>query len=189
MRTRTLAPRAGVVLGAALMAAGLLGGTAQAAQAAPAAGTAASTAAVTTVAAAVSDGNQTVVQPNSGLGRGQGWGSPDGSTAVFQQNDGHVVLYHNGVAIWTAVGTYGIGTSFFMQGDGNLVAYDAAMRPLWNSKTAGHPGAYLAIQNSGNMVVYSGSTPLWWSNFNPNGSGPVDPGPDDCIPTPNRRCP
>ena len=180
MHTRNIAPRAGVVLGAALMAAGLLGGPAQAA------GTAVNTS-VSTTAAAVSDSEQTVVPANSGLSRGQGWSSPDGSTALYQQNDGHVVLYHNGVAIWTAVGTYGIGTTFVMQGDGNLVAYDAAVRPLWNSKTNGHPGAYLAIQNSGNIVVYYGDTPLWWSNFRPGGSGPVDP--PECLPTPGRYCP
>ncbi|MFF2658565.1 hypothetical protein ACFVUH_14485 [Kitasatospora sp. NPDC058032] len=177
---RSLVPRTGVALGAVLMAAGLLGGTAaQAADGAPVASAPAATA-----AAAVSDADQTVIHGTAGLNRGESWSSPDGSTVLFQQWDGHVVLYKNNVAIWTAVGTYGVGTYLYMQADGNLVAYDAAMRAVWNSRTPYHPGAYLAIQNSGNLVIYSGSTPLWWSNYRPGGSDPTDP---EC--RPGRLCP
>ncbi len=166
----SLVPRAGVALGAVLMAAGLLGGTA--AQAADGA-----------------DADQTVVQGTTGLSRGQSWSSPDGSTVLYQQYDGHVVLYKNNVAIWTAVGTYGVGSYLYMQADGNLVAYDAAMRAVWNSRTPYHPGAYLAIQNGGNLAVYYGSTPIWWSNYRPGGgTGPIDPDPE-CTPTPHRLCP
>ncbi|MFI8102138.1 hypothetical protein [Streptomyces sp. NPDC086023] len=140
-----------------------------------------------TAATATVNGTETIIQGNSGLTRGQSWSSPDGNTSLVQQTDGHVVLYHHGTAIWTARGTYGVGTYFYMQGDGNLVAYDAAWRPLWNSGTAGRPGAYLAVSNEGNLIVYSSaSTPLWWSNFRPG--GPVDP-PDDCYPKPGRLCP
>ncbi|MFJ9458576.1 hypothetical protein ACIRST_26225 [Kitasatospora sp. NPDC101447] len=183
---RSLALRAGVVLGTALIAAGLLGGPAQAAHAVPVADTTV-TAPASASASAVSDADQTVIQATAGLTRGQSWSSPDGSTVLWQQTDGHVVLYHNGVAIWTAVGTYGVGTYFYVQADGNLTAYDAAWRPLWESRTGRHPGAYLAIQNGGNLVVYYGNTPLWWSNYRP-GSGPVDPDPE-CTPTPHRLCP
>ncbi|SDT81752.1 D-mannose binding lectin [Streptomyces sp. TLI_053] len=176
--TRSLVPRAGVAAGALLMAAGLLGGTAQAAGGAPAAGGPAATA---VSAAAASSADQTVILATAGLSRGQSWSSPDGSTVLYQQYDGHVVLYKNGVAIWTAVGTYGVGSYFYVQNDGNLTAYDAAWRPLWESRTGNHPGAYLAIQNGGNLVVYSGSRPLWWSNY-----PPLNPEPE-C--RPGRLCP
>ncbi|MCX4539463.1 hypothetical protein [Streptomyces sp. NBC_01565] len=172
--------RLAVVAASAVLALGSAGLGAAAAQAAPTTPAAAS-------ASAVSSDTETIIHGTSGLGRGQTWSSPDGSTFLAQQTDGHVVLYHNGVAIWTARGTYGIGTSFYMQADGNLVAYDAAMRPLWNSGTDRHPGAHLAIQNAGNMVVYAGSTPIWWSNFRPG--GPVDPGDGECRPTPHQLCP
>ncbi|MEV6972505.1 hypothetical protein [Kitasatospora sp. NPDC093806] len=185
---RSLAPRAGVVLGAALMAAGLLGGPAQAADGAPPAGAPAIIATAPAAPAAVSDGTQTIIRATAGLSRGQSWSSPDGSTVLSQQYDGHVVLYRNGVAIWTAVGTYGLGTYFYVQDDGNLTAYDAAWRPLWESRTGRHPGAYLAIQNAGNLVVYYGSTPLWWSNFRPGTTGPIDPDPE-CTPTTHQLCP
>ncbi|MEW2137245.1 hypothetical protein AB0892_11670 [Streptomyces sp. NPDC005409] len=138
------------------------------------------------VTAAVSSDTETVITGTTGLNRGEAWYSPDRRTMLVQQYDGHVVLYRDNVAIWTAAGSYGYGNTFYMQADGNLVSYDAAMRPLWNSRTDHHWGAHLAIQNGGNMVVYYGSTPLWWSNFRPG--GPVDPG-DDCSPTPGRLCP
>ncbi|MFG2991826.1 hypothetical protein ACGFZK_21470 [Streptomyces sp. NPDC048257] len=167
-----------VLLAAALLALIPAGLGATAAQASPA------TPAVTS--AALGSDTETVITGTTGLNRGEAWYSPDRRTMLIQQYDGHVVLYRDNVAIWTAVGSYGYGNTFYMQADGNLVSYDAAMRPLWNSATDHHWGAYLAIQNGGNLVVYSGSTPLWWSNFRPG--GPVDPG-DDCNPTPGRLCP
>ncbi|MEK2491145.1 hypothetical protein WN990_16445 [Kitasatospora purpeofusca] len=180
---RSLVPRAGVAAGAVLMAAGLLGGTAQAAGGAPAASGPAPAAATAPVSAVstVSNADQTVVRATAGLNRGESWSSPDGSTVLFQQYDGHVVLYKNGVAIWTAVGTYGLGSYFYVQADGNLTAYDAAWRPLWESRTAGHPGAYLAVQNGGNLVVYYGQRALWWSNYRPADADP------EC--RPGRLCP
>ncbi|MFD7415461.1 hypothetical protein ACFVZ3_30460 [Kitasatospora purpeofusca] len=176
---RSLVPRAGVTAGAVLMAAGLLGGTA--ARAADGAPAASGPVAAAPAGAAVSNADQTVVRATAGLNRGESWSSPDGSTVLYQQYDGHVVLYKNGVAIWTAVGTYGLGSYFYVQADGNLTAYDAAWRPLWESRTAGHPGAYLAVQNGGNLVVYYGQRALWWSNYRPADADP------EC--RPGRLCP
>ncbi|MFJ6518290.1 hypothetical protein ACIQJ4_08530 [Streptomyces filamentosus] len=173
-----LATRTAVAVGTALAAVGLLAGPAAAAPA----GT--PPAARTAVASAAGD---TVIQGTSVLARGQAWYSPDGRTMLAMQGDGHAVLYHDGAAIWTARGSYGVGNELYMQADGNLVVYDAGMRPVWNSQTHSHPGAHLAIQNSGNMVVYYGSTPLWWSNFRPGGPG--DPEEPECQPLPGRLCP
>ncbi|GIG30834.1 hypothetical protein [Cellulomonas marina] len=56
-----------------------------------------------------------------------------------------------------------------MQGDGNLVLYARLYNevdvPLWQSGTAGHAGAYAAVQTDGNVVVYAadGITALWQS--------------------------
>ncbi|MFD7094638.1 hypothetical protein [Streptomyces xanthophaeus] len=137
--------------------------------------------------ATVSSDTETIITGTAGLNRGEAWYSPDRQTVLVQQTDGHVVLYHQGRAIWTAVGSYGYGNTFYMQADGNLVSYDAAMRPLWNSGTHRHPGAHLAVQNGGNIAVYYGGTPIWWSNYRPG--GPVDPDPGECHPRPNHLCP
>ena len=50
-----------------------------------------------------------------------------------------------------------------MQSDGNLVIYDATRSTaLWASHTAGHPGAFLAVQEDGNVVIYSNAhAPIW----------------------------
>jgi hypothetical protein len=54
-----------------------------------------------------------------------------------------------------------------MQGDGNLVVYDADGRPLWDSVTEGHPGAFAVMQGDGNFVVYdSAGHALWDSQTN-----------------------
>jgi hypothetical protein len=55
-----------------------------------------------------------------------------------------------------------------MQADGNVVEYwlvDGGVRVVWNSGTNGNPGAYLDMQDDGNLVVYSvGGTSLWASD-------------------------
>ncbi len=51
-----------------------------------------------------------------------------------------------------------------MQGDGNFVLYDQNNDPVWASGTAGNPGADLAVQEDGNLVVYLNGNPLWATN-------------------------
>ena len=50
-----------------------------------------------------------------------------------------------------------------MQSDGNLVIYDSSRKvAIWATGTTGHPGAFLAVQEDGNIVIYSGSrAPVW----------------------------
>jgi surface antigen len=50
-----------------------------------------------------------------------------------------------------------------MQSDGNLVLYTASGQPLWDTQTAGHPGAYAVQQGDGNFVVYSSANKALWS--------------------------
>jgi hypothetical protein len=50
-----------------------------------------------------------------------------------------------------------------MQSDGNLVLYIAGGRYLWQSNTAGNPGAYAVMQTNGNLAVYSSSNQVLWS--------------------------
>jgi hypothetical protein len=50
-----------------------------------------------------------------------------------------------------------------MQGDGNFVVYAGGVG-VWSSGTAGNPGAYLAMQTDGNLVVYSPADVSLWSS-------------------------
>lgn len=51
----------------------------------------------------------------------------------------------------------------YMQTDGNFVAYDDLWTPVAASDTYGNPGAYLNIQDDGNVVNYSTSGTALWS--------------------------
>jgi hypothetical protein len=44
-----------------------------------------------------------------------------------------------------------------MQADGNLVVYGSGGGVQWYSHTNGNPGAYLALSNSGALVIDSAS--------------------------------
>jgi hypothetical protein len=52
-----------------------------------------------------------------------------------------------------------------MQSDGNLVLYANVSQVLWNTGTAGNPGAYFAVQTDGNLAVYSASGAVLWSIY------------------------
>ena len=56
------------------------------------------------------------------------------------------------------------GNIAIMQDDGNFVLYDQDNEPVWASNTGGNPGAYLAVQDDGNVVVYQDGSPLWATN-------------------------
>jgi hypothetical protein len=55
-----------------------------------------------------------------------------------------------------------------MQNDGNFVLYKPGEGAVWASDTAGHPGAYLALQDDANLVIYwkVGGSALWSSETN-----------------------
>ena len=47
--------------------------------------------------------------------------------------------------------------------DGNLVLYATNGQAVWAANTAGHPGAWLAVQNDSNVVVYPPSGAALWN--------------------------
>jgi hypothetical protein len=55
-----------------------------------------------------------------------------------------------------------------MQFDGNFVVYNSAWGALWNSATHNHPGAYVAAQNDGNLVIYWNGQALWNIGLDPD---------------------
>ena len=48
-----------------------------------------------------------------------------------------------------------------MEPDGDLAIYSHSRRMLWETGTSGHPGADLAVQSDGGLVIYDASKPLW----------------------------
>lgn len=90
--------------------------------------------------------------------------SPNGRFRLQLQGDSNLVLTDLGdptsdpdVAIWST-GTAGASPSaarFVMQTDGNAVLYDTSDAAIWASNTGGSPGAYLALQDDGNLVIYA----------------------------------
>ncbi|WAS96580.1 lectin [Nannocystis punicea] len=89
--------------------------------------------------------------------------SANGRYSLIMQNDGNLVIYNQGSAIW-ATNTAGTdGETAVMQTDGNFVLYRVNGTPLWASNTAGRPVSYVIMQDDGNLVVYQ-TLATWASN-------------------------
>jgi len=97
----------------------------------------------------------------------QGIQSKNGRVKVVLQTDGNFVLYGDGQPLWWTGVRPGTNLAA-MQKDGNFVLYKPDEGDVWNSETAGHPGAYLVAQDDGNLVIYwgVGGSALWSSETN-----------------------
>jgi hypothetical protein len=82
--------------------------------------------------------------------------SPNQLYTLALESDGNVVLYSQDSRPFWATTTGGSLTPrhFIMQTDGNLVLYDTSGNPKWASNTSNQPGAFLSIQDDGNLVIY-----------------------------------
>jgi len=81
--------------------------------------------------------------------------SPSRQYKLIYQTDGNLVLYRaSGEFLWNN-GKTNTGGKVVMQTDGNLVSYNAAGKALWGSLTSRNPGAFLGVQDDGNVVVYA----------------------------------
>ncbi len=99
------------------------------------------------------------LQPGETLTNGGFIQSADGVSKLVMQTDGNLVVYRNGVAVWST-STSGAERVLRMQTDGNLVIYSGATA-IWSSNTSGYAGAFVRIQDDGNLVVYRGTEALW----------------------------
>nr|WP_113755901.1 lectin [Brevibacillus laterosporus] len=103
--------------------------------------------------------------PGEKLVKGQYLKSSNGEYQFVLQDDGNLVLYGRGRALW-ASNTNGSATSnVIMQGDGNLVIYGYP-NAIWHSGTYNNPGARLIVQNDGNVVIYLGQKAIWATGTN-----------------------
>lgn len=114
----------------------------------------------------------TMAQSRS-LRRGMNLTSNSGRFSLQLQSDGNLVEYAEPCQqpLWS---NNRFNTSYlWMQTDGNLVGYTDRNQPTWSTNTAGSRGDHLVVQDDGNVVLYAGSRPLWWTNT-------VQPGSDGC---------
>jgi hypothetical protein len=113
------------------------------------------------------------LSPDEGLNRDNPLYSCDGRFRLYLQADGNLVLSQKASdgafskVLWKTnplvAGTDTTDIRLIMQQDGNLVVYDNARSPLWNSGTFGHPGAYMKLSDSGDLTVRTpdGSSFYW----------------------------
>jgi len=102
----------------------------------------------------ISDNNDSIVSNN-------------GRFRLTMQNDGNIVLYKDGSALWSSHAAGQDVEYCVTQGDGNLVLYlQASGRPVWASNTAGNPGSFLVMQDDGNLVIYKPIHPVWVTGTN-----------------------
>ncbi|GAA0726080.1 hypothetical protein GCM10009430_32670 [Aquimarina litoralis] len=97
------------------------------------------------------------------LNKGNFRNSRDGRNYLKMQNDGNVVMYRDGKAVWSTRTNKTTSNRLVMQRDGNLVLYNINNRPTWASGTNGYPNSRLALLNNGDMVIISSSGTVIWS--------------------------
>lgn len=91
--------------------------------------------------------------------------SGNGAYFLYYQDDGNLVVIDRASSSATLVAAGGAEAgSAVMQADGNFVVFDAeSIHFATNSD--GNDGAYLVVQNDGNVVVYSLSGDVLWALF------------------------
>lgn len=80
--------------------------------------------------------------------------SPGGQARLHYQGDGNLVVYLDGMPVWSSRTDGHSAGALTMQGDGNLVVTNAYGQPVGATNTHGHPGAMVQLQDDGNFVVY-----------------------------------
>jgi hypothetical protein len=109
--------------------------------------------------------NGAVLKAGDSLDAGMSLVSHNGLYRLIMQSDGNLVLYWKAHPLWQTKTRGHAAVSVIMQADGNLVLYDT-FGPLWDSRsTQPARGDYtLALQNDGDMIIYSASGhPIWQS--------------------------
>ena len=114
--------------------------------------------------------------PGESIAPGQSIFSANGYNELAMQTDGNLVMYcHRSgspAATWATTSTWGHNVNgAFAQPDGNFVVYNSDWTPLWATSSSSY-GAFLKVQDDGNLVVYSyGSDGTWGALWSSNTAG------------------
>ncbi|MCX7170063.1 MAG: hypothetical protein NTY41_07140 [Proteobacteria bacterium] len=90
--------------------------------------------------------------PNTMLTANQVLTAANGKYNLVMQSDGNLVLSRFDSVVRFATMKFGNGNFSVMQGDGNFVEYSASSQALWDTHTQGYSGAWLNVQDDGNLV-------------------------------------
>ncbi len=135
----------------------------------------------------------TIVPPGEILNPGDQRTSPNGAYTLIMQSDGNLVLYANSAgggqtAVWASqnppVGNSSINRNGIEAGSTAVVSqngvfgvwYPNQNTTQWATFTSGYPGAYVAVQNDGNLVLYSSSSAALWASNTWTGTACPPPG-------------
>ncbi|AYB38684.1 lectin [Brevibacillus laterosporus] len=97
------------------------------------------------------------LNPGEGMNRGHQLVSNNGLYKLVFQKDGNLVLKGRGTTLWSS-NTYA-AWAVVMDKNGALTIWTYPV-VLWSSGTH-NPGAYLIVQDDGNVVIYKDQTALW----------------------------
>lgn len=100
------------------------------------------------------------------LGSGASITSPSGLYRLVMQADGNLVFYTCSHALWNSK-TQDKGAWAAMKGGILEIVDPTEGLPIATFGKSGNPGAYLAVQDGGNLVIYpsGGGTPLWFTSY------------------------
>lgn len=135
----------------------------------------------------------TIVPPGEIMNPGDQRTSPNGAYTLIMQTDGNLVLYANNTPggpgpLWasqnTPVGNSSINKNGIEAGSTAVVSqngvfgvwYPNQNTTQWATFTSGYPGAYVAVQNDGNLVLYSSSGDSLWASNTWSGTACPPPG-------------
>lgn len=135
----------------------------------------------------------TILPPGEILNPGDQRTSPNGAYTLIMQTDGNLVLYNNNAPggpgpLWqsleTPVGNSSSNKNGIEAGSTAVVSqngvfgvwYPNQNTTQWATFTSGYPGAYVAVQNDGNLVLYSSSAAVLWASGTWHGTACPSPG-------------
>ncbi|WP_435826076.1 LamG-like jellyroll fold domain-containing protein [Micromonospora taraxaci] len=96
------------------------------------------------------------------LTAGQYLRSDVGNYQLLMQDDGNLVLYQDGVALWDTGTFINQGAYATLQPDGNLVVYRSDGAALWATNTWGTAASQLVLTDNGDLVLLDpGGTIIW----------------------------
>ena len=105
-----------------------------------------------------------VLGPGQTLAAGRRLHAPTRPVTLVMQADGDLVLLKSGAETLWSAGTAGKGATHAEMRTGGNLALVGSRKVVWQTKTNGHRGARLVVQDDGNLVVYGADRSVVWQS-------------------------